>query len=418
MGLGLPLLVAVFAIPSLLERLGSERFGFLALAWGLIGYAGALDLGIGRATTQRVSALRSGENDDQIPDVVATAIRVTSRTGGIGMLLIVVAALAGAYRFVHAATVPVNEIELSMFLLALALPMQSISATYRGVNEAYLNFRGINILRILLGVANFGVPYLVSIYTQKVYWLVATLVFSRFLALMFYRHLAHQCMADGMHVQKGKYVRRHARDLLRFGGWFTVTGVVGPIMVQADRFFVGVLISAAAVTLYVIPYEVAIQASILVGAITTVIFPVITNLLHGSPQEAELEFKRWLGRVAGAMFPLMALLAYSMPFLLHLWVGERITEESILAGQILCAGVFLNAIGSMYFSLLHAQGFVKQTAILHLAELPIYIVLLLALIASYGIVGCAIAWVVRTAIDTAALFWISNRTRHEKVLAP
>ena len=44
---------ALFAIPGLLKLIGSERFGLLVLAWGLSGNAGMLDLGVGRATTQR-----------------------------------------------------------------------------------------------------------------------------------------------------------------------------------------------------------------------------------------------------------------------------------------------------------------------------------------------------------------------------
>lgn len=409
MGLGLPLIMAAIAIPGLLVLIGAERFGFLALAWGLIGYAGALDLGIGRATTQRVSALRSDEQRHQIPDVVATAIRITSATGIVGMFVIVIAAISGAYKLIHADTVPVREIEISMLLLALALPMQAISATYRGVNEAFLNFRGINILRIFLGVANFGAPYLVSMFTKEVYWLVATLVLSRLLALVFYRYLAYQCMKKAMHPKRGEYVKYHAHNLLKFGGWFSITSVVGPLMVQADRFFVGGLISAAAVTLYVIPYEVAIQTLIFVGAITTVIFPVVTNLLHSSPQQARVVFRLWLFRVGGVMTLMTIVLAYAMPSLLHLWVGEHVTEESIRVGQILCLGVFFNAIGAMYFSYLHAHGKVKSTAILHLVELPIYVFLLVTLISLFGITGCAIAWVLRTAADTAVLIWMSKR---------
>ena len=415
MGLGLPLLMAVFAIPGLLALIGPERFGFLSLAWGLIGYAGALDLGIGRATTQRVSALRSSKDGHQIPDVVATAIRITSASGGIGMLIIIFAAMSGAYRLIHADTVPATEIEISMLLLALALPMQAISATYRGINEAHLNFKGINILRILLGMANFGAPYWVAIYTDKVYWLVATLVLSRFLALVFYRYLAHRCMASEKHLTRGKYVKHHAQNLLQFGGWFTVSSVVGPMMVQADRFFVGGLISAAAVTLYVIPYEVAIQTLILVGAITTVIFPVVSNLLHSSPAQANILFRLWLLRIGGVMMLIMIALAFAMPALLSLWVGKHVTEQSVQVGQILCLGVFINAIGAMYFSYLHAHGKVKSTAILHLVELPIYILLLVSLISWLGITGCAIAWVIRTAVDTVALIWISSRVEMEKV---
>lgn len=410
-GLGLPLLMAVFAIPGLLTRIGHERFGLLALAWGLIGYAGMLDLGIGRATTQRVAVLRNHAEANEIPDVVATAIGITSVTGLVGMLLIFIAAISGAYRLISVDTVAAGEIQMSMFLLALALPMQAVSATYRGVNEAYLNFKGVNVLRIFLGVANFGAPYLVAMYTSEVYWLVTTLVLSRFLALVIYRYLAHRCLFREKHRRRGKYIQRHAKDLLRFGGWFSLSGIVGPIMVKSDRFFVGVIVSAAAVTLYVIPYEVATQTLILAGALTTVIFPVVTNLIHTTPHQAMAVFHLWLGRIVGIMFIVLSLLAYLLPMILDMWVGERVTEDSVRVGQILCLGVFFNTIGAMYFSLLHAQGYVKQTAILHLIELPIYILLLMQLIASWGIIGCAIAWVVRATIDTMVLILMSQRTK-------
>jgi O-antigen/teichoic acid export membrane protein len=416
MGLGLPLLMAVFAIPGLLTLIGSERFGLLALAWGLIGYAGMMDLGIGRATTQRVSILRNNERANEIPDVVATAIRITSVTGLAGMLIIFIAAISGAYHLISVETVPAVEIQISMFLLALALPMQAVSATYRGVNEAYLNFKGINMLRTSLGVANFGAPYLVATYTKEVYWLVATLVLSRFIALVIFKYLAHRCIFKDGHLERGKYVKRHAQNLLRFGGWFSLTSIVGPIMVKSDRFFVGVFLSAAAVTLYVIPYEVATQTLILAGALTTVIFPVVTNLIHTTPHQAMVVFHLWLGRIVGIMFIVLSLLAYLLPTLLHLWVGEQVTEESVRVGQILCIGVFLNTIGAMYFSLLHAQGYVKQTAILHLIELPIYILLLMKLIASFGITGCAIAWTTRATFDTVVLILMSKRTEIGKGL--
>lgn len=63
-GLGGPLIVAALTIPALIRMIGLERFGLLALAWGLIGFAGIFDLGIGRATTNAsvrgVFGLRQG----------------------------------------------------------------------------------------------------------------------------------------------------------------------------------------------------------------------------------------------------------------------------------------------------------------------------------------------------------------------
>jgi O-antigen/teichoic acid export membrane protein len=402
-GLGLPLLMAALAVPKLIILIGAERFGFLALAWGLIGYAGALDLGIGRATTQQVAALRRTAGFQQVSDLVASAVRITLVSGCIGMLVILIATVSGAYRLVHADTVSTTEIAISMVLLALALPMQAISATYRGVNEAHLNFQSISIVRIFLGAANFGGPWLVAVYTKELHWLVSTLVLSRLVALVFYRRFAYTCMSREGLTGQGKYDKNRARALLQFGGWLTISSVVSPFLVQADRFFIGALISASAVTLYVIPYEVTVQTLILVGAVTTVAFPVITNLIHTSHREAVQVFHVWLYRVAGFMFLMMAVLAYVMPNLLRLWIGPSIQDVSVRVGQILCVGVFFNAIGAMHFSFLHAYGKTKITAVLHLLEFPLFAAALYLLTKNYGLIGASTAWVLRMIFDAIAL---------------
>lgn len=411
LGLGLPLLIAAVTVPKLLNLIGAERFGFLALAWGLIGYAGALDLGIGRATTQRVAALIGAGDAHLVPDVLATATRITQYSGLVGMGLIGLAALFGAYRLVPANSVPDQEIQVSMLLLALALPMQAISATYRGVNEAYQNFKDISILRIALGVANFGAPFIVSLFTNSLYWLVGTLVLSRGIALVIYRKLALNCIAKPLAQKPGAYQVAYARELLRFGGWFTVSSLLSPLLVQADRFFVGSLISAAAVTLYVLPYEITVQALIIVGAVTTVAFPAISGLLAKDPAQAELVFKRWLVRVSIGMLILTSALAMIMPRILQLWVGDYVSEDSVKVGQILCVGVFFNSIGAMYFSFLHALGKTKETALLHMFEVPLFLGLLYVAINHFEVMGAAIAWVARVFFDSVVLMNMYFRLR-------
>ena len=408
LGLSLPLAIAALTVPKLLELIGSERFGFLALAWGLIGYAGALDLGIGRATTQRVSMLRGSDDDQTIPDVVATAIRITIITGLVGMLIILSAAMSGLYRLIHAITVQDGELQLSLMFLSLALPMQAISATYRGVNEAYLNFRGISLLRILLGAANFGLPFLIAQHSNKVHFLVGTLVLSRGLALLIYRYFAHTCMYKAGHIKHGRYSKQLVNQLLKFGGWFSLSSIVSPFLVQADRFFVGAILSASFVTLYVIPYEVVTQTLIIVGAVTSVAFPTISNLIYNEPQQVKAKFHSWLFRITAVMFFLMAVMAYLLPHILRLWVGEHITDVSIQVGQILCIGVFFNSIGSMYFALLHGFGKTKLTAVLHFVELPFFLFILYIFISWYGLIGAAIAWACRMFVDSIILVIMSK----------
>jgi O-antigen/teichoic acid export membrane protein len=407
-GLSFPLLVAALAVPRLLANIGAERFGLLSLAWGLIGYATTMDLGIGRATTQQLAALRGGRLAGAAANIIATATRLTTITGGIGMLLIAAAALVGLHRYLRVDAVPETELRLSLLLLAVALPLQAVSATYRGINEACLNFKAINLLRMLLGAANFGAPYLLSHYTSGLHWLVATLVLSRAIALGFYRGLALSCMTREGMPNKGSYRAEDARRLLHFGGWFSVSSVLSPLLVQADRFLIGVLLSATAVSTYVLPYEVAVQSLILSGAVTTVAFPLISGLLAHDPIAAQRVFRRWLTRLALLMLVAETALVLLMPQLLRLWLGAHLAPESVRVGQVLCLGVFFNSIGAMYFSLLHARRKTRQTALLHLTELPLFIAALYFLTLEYGVIGAAVAWVLRVAVDALALFLLAR----------
>lgn len=411
-GLSLPLLIAVVTVPQLISKLGNERFGLLALAWGLIGYAGALDLGIGRALTQWVARLRGEGNLSPIADILATANRITFIAGLTGGGLIALVAMSGFESLVKAVTIPPTEIRHAMLLLAIALPAQAMSATYRGVNEAFMNFKGVSLLRVALGIVGFGGPYLVSFYTLDLLWLVATLVASRLLALAVYRWLAYSCLEESKIVTtEAKYVGSVARKLFSFGGWVLVSNVVSPILMQADRFMIGIILSAAAVTYYVLPYEVVVQSLILVGAVSSVIFPTLSKLIHEQPDHWQSYFRRWLYIIAGMMLVICSLLAIVLPTVLKLWLKTDLQPESIVVGQILCIGVFANSVGSMYFALLHAKGRADLTAKIHIFELPLFLVALFFLLHQFGIVGAAWAWVGRMVFDAIALAWCSKSIR-------
>jgi O-antigen/teichoic acid export membrane protein len=298
-----------------------------------------------------------------------------------------------------------------MLLLAIALPAQAMSATYRGLNEAFMNFKGISLLRAGLGVVNFAGPYAVSLFTTQLPWLVATLVVSRLVALFIFRYLATRCLQNEPETRgPAVYSSSIARSLFTFGGWVTVSSIVGPIMVQADRFVIAATISAAAVSVYVLPYEMVAQSLILVGAVSSVMFPGLSTLMQEKPDQWKPYFRKWLLRVAGLMAVVYTALALLLPVILPLWIKSNLKPESILVGQVLCLGVFANAMGSMFYALLHAKGRADVTAKLHLIELPIFLAVLFFLISQFGVIGAAWAWVGRMVFDSIALAWNSRRS--------
>ena len=411
-GLGTPLIIAAVTVPALIKTIGMERFGLLSLAWGLIGYAGVFDLGIGRATTQFVAQLRGQNAYAEIPMVIRSAARLTLQTGAIGFLLLSLAAVFGVQDLIKHSAGLESELTISVLILALAVPIQAISATYRGVNEAFENFRDISLLRMVLGVLNFLGPYLVAQYTTNLAWLVATLLVSRLVALLVFRYLAVRCVYSNLEIQLNASSSMDEiqikRRLFAFGGWFAVSSVISPVLLQADRFVIAGVISATAVATYTIPYEVVVQSLIFAGAITSVAFPNLTKLMHGQPGQWQEVFRRWLFIVSVVMLIVTTMLALLLPIILPLWIGSSLPNESVLIGQILCLGVFASSIGSMHLALLHAKRRSDITAKLHIFELPLFVAALYALISAYGLYGAAWAWVGRAVFDALFLKFLSR----------
>lgn len=406
-GLGAPLIVAALTIPSLINKIGMERFGLLGLAWGLIGFAGIFDLGIGRATTQTISRLRGSNQLEQVPIVLKTAEILSFRTGLIGAILLCLAVLAGAYKYIKYNEVLDTEITLAAYLLAIAIPIQSMSAMFRGVNEAFENFREISLVRIGLGIANFLGPFCVALYTTRLEILVSTLLVSRLIAFYMYRNFAKTCLnrtlPRQMQDQSVQISPVIAKQLLKFGGWFTVSCLISPFLVQADRYFIGAQISATAIATYTIPFEVVTQCLIIVGAISSVAFPSLSNLVHTQPDKAYTIFRKWLLRTTVIMFVIALVCAMLLPVILPRWIGSNLPAESVLIGQILCIGVFSNSVGSMYYALLHAHGRADLTAKLHAIELPLFLITLYFFVSNFGLIGAASAWVARMTFDAFCL---------------
>lgn len=410
-GQGAPMLVALFAIPLLIHGLGVDRFGVLTLAWMVIGYFSLFDLGLGRALTQVISEKLGAGLEEEIPALVWTGLALMVVLGMFGALVVL---LLSPWLVHSILKVPLGlqaETLHAFYLLAASIPIVISTAGLAGVLSALQRFDILNAIRIPMGIFSFLGPLLVLPFSKSLFFVTAVLAVGRVVAWVIHLAMCLRVMPElrsGISLQSGM-----ARSLLRFGGWMTVTNVVGPLMVYLDRFVIGAVVSVTAVAYYATPYELVTKLWIIPGAIVGVLFPAFATSYAQDRQQTALLFVRGTKYVFLALFPVTLILVAFAHEGLELWLGAEFAQNSALVLQWLAVGVLINSLAHTPFALIQGAGRPDLTAKLHLLELPIYLLVLWWLLPLYGILGAAVAWTARAALDAVILFWLAQRFLHQ-----
>jgi O-antigen/teichoic acid export membrane protein len=406
-GSGAPMLVAVFSIPFLIRELGKERFGVLALAWALVGYASVFDLGIGRALTQLVAKKLGADEDEDLASLAWTSLFLMTLLGVIGTVALI---LISPWLVGHTLRVPgglQTETLHSFYILAASIPLVIVTAGLRGLLEAHQRFGLTNVLRVPIGAFTFLGPLLVLPLSHSLVPVLAVLFLGRFVGcagFMWASLSAIPSLRRGFRLESS-----FVRPLLRFGGWMTVTNLVSPLMVTLDRFLIGAMLSIAAVTYYVTPFEVVTKVLLISTALMGVIFPAFSTSSVHDRTYTSLLFGRSVKSMMLVLFPIVLSIVVFAQGGLKLWLGADFAQHGARVLQLIGIGVFINSLASVPFAFLQAVERPDLTGKLNLFELPFYLLSVWGLTKLRGIEGTAIAWTLRMAVDGAALFFLSAK---------
>jgi len=184
-------------------------------------------------------------------------------------------------------------------------------------------------------------------------------------------------------------------------------------MVNLDRFLIGALISMAAVAYYVTPYEAVTKLWIIPSALSGVLFPAFATALGQDRKRAALLFDKAVTYIFLSLFPIIVGVLALGRFGLQVWLGAAFAQRCTVVLSLLAVGVFFNSLAQVPFWQIQAASRPDWAAKVHLVELPFYLLAFWWLTKRYGINGAAAAWMLRTAIDTAIMFWLSSRLLHE-----
>jgi O-antigen/teichoic acid export membrane protein len=295
-----------------------------------------------------------------------------------------------------------------MLIAAFGIPLTTLTTGLRGILEAYEDFKSVNLLRMMLGAANFGLPAVsVMFLGPSLSLMVTSLIIARAIVLLAHLYLVQKKLPLGW--MTAKFSKNNMRNLLSFGAWMTVSNVISPLMVTMDRFIISAVLGASMVAYYTVPFEVLIRMLIIPGALSTALFPRFASMITTDRTGAKLIYKKSLKVVLAAMLPICMLCVVGSHFGLTFWLGREFADRSWLIFSILACGMFFNGMASIPFAIIQGAGNPQITARLHIVEGIVCIPMLFVFLHYFGLVGAAVIWMLRVGFDLVALLFFANR---------
>jgi len=396
-GASLPLGTSLIVIPIYLGRIGPSRFGIISLVWLLFGYFGLFDLGLSQATTNLL-ARRENQAADSQREIFWTAAMIN---GILGVAGAVAFAVAGGFILETFFGIPrelKQELTRSIPWVACLIPLATTGSVFAGALEAHERFLSLNVIQVCGAVLGQLLPlFAVIIFSARIEVAVeATIVARVVTTIPMFVIAIRECRVR----MKPIVSRSSARALFGYGGWVTVSNIVGPILVSIDQFMIGAIVGVAYVPRYSIPFNIATKLSLIPSAMTRALFPQLTREISGNA-------KQRAQAIAGTVARTMALICAPLMILcsraLSAWLGVAFSADASILTRIIVLGVWINGVACVAYVLIHSQRRPSVTAMIHVAELlPFFLVLWLGL-HFFGLVGASVAWSLRVLADAILL---------------
>ena len=402
-GLLVPTVTSLATVPLYLRWIGEVRYGVLLLAFTLLGYFGAFDLGLGRAVAQRVARQESSEERNR------TFWTAFILSGSVGVLGGIILYFFGHWLFAEIFQIPATlrgEAQKAIPWLAAIVPLIALISVLAGTLEARQAFFSLNASQIIgtIGLQSFPL-FSIALGHSSVAALIAAALAGRLTGVlaMFWLTARRLPFAGWPALH-----RAEIGPLLRFGGWVSVSGAVIPLLTVIDRLIIGTRLGVAAVTAYTVPFNLTQRFTYLPYALSTTLFPRFSQT---QSEDAKGLLQQAVTTLTAIQTPFIVLAILLMHPFLTLWIGAALAAKMTPVAIILLLGIWINGPAYIPYAYMPAQGRPDLMTKFYLAELLPFLLILWALIAWLGIVGAALAWMLRSSADAIFCFIATSTTR-------
>lgn len=404
-GSAAPLAVSLVTVPIYIKVIGLERYGLLAICWVLVGYMELFEFGLGSATAQRIAGLQ-----EQPPgarnEILWGSLLLSLVLGGAGALLLLLVAGPALHAITGGRSSFAQEVAQTIVWLSLLIPLSTSYNVLSGALQGRKEFLRLNLISSAGSAALGAGPLLgVLLFGPQLRILIITIVAVRAATVAVLLIVCRRTLPLGKPTLPS---RQALKSLATFGGWVTGEAILSPFLLSAEKLAIGWFVSAAAVSVYMVPFNIIARLLVIPQSLASALFPRFASISESEVDATERRALRNLSVLAApiALFAMIAL----KPFLI-LWIGRNLAEASAPIGTILIGGFWFNSCAHVPYARLQGTGRPATVVKIVLVQLVPYLALLYVAIETAGVVGAAFAWSLRAFVELFLFFAATRQLR-------
>lgn len=401
----LPGLVALGCTPLILLRHGTGFFAAYSIQTALLMTVGLMDFGISRGITLATyDHLLNPSGEPSLP--FKAGLRFSLIVSVCVALLCLPCALIYFAFSAHD-----QDLVISTLLQIASGSLTMVTLPFRALLEIRDRFGRLNVIRSLLACTVPVAPLLPAVSNVPLSAAACYVLAGRVIGLIAYYRAGGISLGQLRRIRKPEpaWLRAFAKRC----GWAGLANTGSLVLTYADRFLLGALAAPSQVAIYAVANEVATKIWMATGAVQSASTPRIAVELHASESSGSGQRLRSVSYAKAVLtftvvLPSMLLVVFCDP-IFKVWLRSAYLPETSQAAKILIAGMALNSMSQLNFSLLQLHRGEAFGARLQVANLFAAILLMLAFIPSLGAVGAAIAFSVRLAMDAVLTRYLTQR---------
>jgi O-antigen/teichoic acid export membrane protein len=402
MGMLVPSLIAIPLLALVAQNLSKEGFGFFLIAFTITSFSGIFDFGLSKSMTRHLAKSENRESDRVI-------LGSTFRVG-----IILYSILTGFIYYnpeiiVKALNVgQENIIEYiqAVKILAISILFNLLTIHLSGYFEGKIKFLQYNLIKIVGGVLIIGIPVLLSQISGSIEDAILGILISRIINFIItlaylYKLIGYQWV--------NKWQWKKLKQMVREDYGMTGVNIIAPFIVSMDRLIVSNIVGIGNSVYYTAPADFVSRLGMFPAAVARTIFPLLNRI-----NENKINL---VNAGKSLIFLINILIAFPIfvfaSEILNLWLGPIFAIESKFILQVLIVGLVFNNLSQLPVTNLMASGRATYLFWVYIVEMPIYFYSLYYSISNFGLLGGAITWALRNALDFIAISMIDKRTSGE-----